>query len=128
MEFPILNLIISLSWIGSSISVQWNYDEQGPDVWSDEYPSCAGQAQSPIDIRTACTTYQSFPSFEFSTGYNEVQNFTLINNGHTISGVLSKEDLSRLTIIGGGLDGTFVFSSFHFHWGENYKSGSEHQV
>jgi len=26
------------------------------------------------------------------------------------------------------LNGIYQFVNFHLHWGENYKSGSEHQV
>lgn len=107
---------------------EWNYSKEGPDVWSDLEPSCAGHAQSPIDIKTACTIYHSYDPFVLSAAYNQVQSFTLINNGHTISAQLTNRSSPSMTLVGGGLQGTYRFSSLHFHWGENYKSGSEHQV
>ena len=33
---------------------------------------------------------------------------------------------SNLSISGGGLDGEYVFSCVHFHWGEDDTQGSEH--
>lgn len=106
----------------------WNYQDLGPDVWSDTYPSCANHSQSPINIRTACTTYRSFTPFNFTSAYNLTQNFTLLNNGHTITGTYMSNDESSLMLTGGGLNKTYHFYSFHLHWGENYKSGSEHQM
>lgn len=107
----------------------WNYDEYGPAVWSERYPICGGERQSPIDIRTACTTYKSFQSFVFGSDYNVQHNFTLKNNGHTIMGTLNDPlKLAAFRLAGGGLNGTFEFVNFHLHWGENHKSGSEHEV
>lgn len=106
----------------------WNYADLGPDVWSDTYPLCAGHYQSPINIRSACTAYQSFEPFHLASNYNSTNNFKLTNNGHTVVGRFSTNISEPLLLTGGGLNGTFEFISFHLHWGENYKSGSEHQV
>ncbi|CAF0997586.1 unnamed protein product [Adineta steineri] len=106
----------------------WNYHDLGPDVWSDTYPTCAAHSQSPINIQTACTDYQSFTPFSFQSGYNLTHNFTLHNNGHTIVGRYTGNSSTTYTLTGGGLNGTYEFLQFHLHWGENYKSGSEHQV
>jgi carbonic anhydrase len=108
---------------------EWNYDEYGPDVWSERYPSCAGQSQSPINILTACTSYKNFTPFAFGAGYNEQHNFTLQNNGHTIVGTFHNEEkLAAFRLEGGDLNGTFELVNFHLHWGENHKTGSEHEV
>jgi carbonic anhydrase len=106
----------------------WNYGELGPDVWKDLFPTCGGSAQSPINIKTACTTYQSFAPFQFSSAYNLTQDFILTNNGHTITGVQVNSSAFPLVLSGGGLGETFKFKNFHLHWGENYNSGSEHQL
>ncbi|CAF3332999.1 unnamed protein product [Rotaria socialis] len=107
----------------------WDYGENGPDVWHERYPNCAGQLQSPIDILTACTTYKNFTPFTFGAGYNEEHNFTIRNNGHTIVGTFNNETyLSTLRLRGGDIKGTFEFVNFHLHWGENHRSGSEHEV
>lgn len=107
----------------------WNYEEYGPDVWSEKYPVCAGVSQSPINILTACTTYKSFTPFVFTSAYNEHYDFTLKNNGHTIIGTFDNAIQSpALKLTGGDLNGAFQFVNFHLHWGENHKSGSEHEV
>ena len=112
----------------STITQTWNYANFGPDVWYSIIPACGGRAQSPINIQTACTTYQSIAPFQFSSDYNVPQSFNLINNGVTVSTTLTAADSSSLILSGGGLDGNFSFLEFHLHWGENYGSGSEHEV
>ncbi len=114
--------------ISLSDGPHWNYDEYGPDVWKDLYPACGATAQSPINIKTQCTTYQSYSPFQFSTAYNLAQDFTLINNGHTLVGEQTNGTAFPLLLSGGGLNETFTFRNFHLHWGENYNSGSEHQL
>jgi len=106
----------------------WNYGDKGPDVWSDTYETCAGRFQSPINIRTACTTYQALSSFIFSSSYDRIHSFILTNTGYTITGKYNGNDASPFQLTGGGLQGTFEFVDFHLHWGENYRSGSEHPV
>ncbi|CAM4827616.1 unnamed protein product, partial [Rotaria magnacalcarata] len=107
----------------------WDYGENGPDVWYERYPKCAGQLQSPINILTACTTHKNFTPFTFGAGYNKEHNFTIKNNGHTIIGTFNNEaSLSALRFTGGDIKGTFEFVNFHLHWGENHRSGSEHEV
>jgi carbonic anhydrase len=108
--------------------VQWNYGALGPDVWKDFFPACGGSSQSPINIKTACTTFKSFEPFLFSSGYNLTQDFTLTNTGHMINAVQTNTTAFSLQLTGGGLSGTFTLDNFHLHWGENYNSGSEHQV
>ncbi|UJR31364.1 hypothetical protein I4U23_018858 [Adineta vaga] len=108
---------------------QWNYGQLGPDIWSDYYPLCAGKSQSPINILTACTNYRRFPPFKLTSSYDDKHYFTLKNNGHTVIGVINDTSKqSPITLTGGGLNSTFNFVNFHLHWGENYKSGSEHQI
>jgi len=106
----------------------WDYSGIGPDVWEDLFPACSSTSQSPINIKSACTTYQSFPAFQFSPASNLTQEFRLTNNGHTIVGEQVNATGFPLTLSGGGLNETFTFGNFHLHWGENYKSGSEHQL
>ena len=125
---PLIFIYLLLTNINLIISESWNYHDLGPDTWSETYPSCAAHSQSPINVQTACTTYQSFTPFNFSPDYYIYHNFTLLNNGHSITGTYNRKKSSFLTLTGGGLNGTFQFTNFHLHWGENSKSGSEHQV
>jgi len=106
----------------------WNYAESGPDVWKDSFSTCASTSQSPINIKTACTTYQSFPSFQFSSTYDLTQDFRLLHNGHTLNGEQVNANAFPLILSGGGLSENFTFNNFHLHWGENYDEGSEHQL
>ncbi|CAF5156878.1 unnamed protein product, partial [Rotaria magnacalcarata] len=108
---------------------QWNYGHLGPDIWSEYYPLCAGKSQSPINILTACTLYRDIKPFQFISAHATKNYFTVKNNGHTIISIINNayEQLS-IQLRGGGLNGTFDFVNFHLHWGENHKSGSEHQI
>ena len=125
----VLLLLFPFLFIHADQDVHWNYGENGPDVWSETYPTCGGQLQSPINILTACTTYKNLTSFVYGTGYDDTHNFTLKNNGHTVLGTfINDSNLSTLMLTGGGLTGTFEFVNFHLHWGLNHKSGSEHEV
>ncbi len=51
-----IDIALLLILIHPTTGQDWNYGDVGPDVWSDIYATCAGQFQSPINIRTACTT------------------------------------------------------------------------
>ena len=122
-------LTLFVLFFGLVVSDQWNYQSFGPDIWVDFYPSCAGQSQSPINILTACTIYRSFPSFVFTLDDNNEYHFFFENNGRTIIGIIDRTyEQSTIQLSGGGLDGTFDLVNFHIHWGENYRSSSEHQM
>lgn len=111
------------------VSDSWNYRSLGPDIWSDFYPLCVSQSQSPINILTACTMYRSFPPLVFTSDADREYHFILQNNGRTIIGMLDRTyEQSVIQLSDGGLDGRFDLVNFHIHWGENYKSGSEHQM
>ena len=107
---------------------EWNYEDLGPDVWPDLFADCGKKSQSPINIKTICTTYRDFPAFEFSPAYDMLQNFKITNNGHTVNGVQDNSVAFPLILSGGGLTENFTFANFHLHWGENYGTGSEHQL
>ena len=111
-----------------SSAVNWNYEDLGPDVWPDLYPDCGKTKQSPINIKTACTTYNEYSPFQFSPAYAELQDFRITNDGHTVTGVQVNPTASPLILSGGGLTENFTFANFHLHWGENYGTGSEHQL
>lgn len=106
----------------------WNYNEHGPDIWSElnsNYRSCNGTRQSPINIKTKCAIYKNFDSFKFTDSHSDEINFLITNNGHTIT---LEIDNPQLSIQGGDLNGIFYFENVHLHWGPNYNTGSEHQM
>ena len=114
----------------ASTDDDWNYEALGPEIWSETFPTCDGQNQSPINILTACTTFQQFTPFSFSPAYNMENSFELLNTGHTIESTFdgSSSSSSALYLTGGNLIGRFEFVNFHLHWGQNSRTGSEHQV
>lgn len=122
-------IFLLLTRVYHIICQNWDYHQLGPDTWSDFYPKCAGQFQSPIDIKTACTIYQTFTPFQFSSEYNLTYNFTLLNEGNGIKTTYNYgNSLSPFKLTGAGLNGIFHFLNFHLHWDENSKSGSEHHM
>lgn len=105
----------------------WDYDH--PAAWSKHYPCADGLCQSPIDIITAESIPEFYPSFNFSADYQKDHDFTLTNNGRQILVTSSEKELSqKLTFTGSGLLGTFNFVNFHLHWGPTNQQGSEHHI
>ncbi|NXG97067.1 CAH12 anhydrase, partial [Loxia leucoptera] len=100
----------------------------GPDgekAWPKKYPFCGGVFQSPIDFHKAILQYDSnLLPVEF-IGYNvpSTDQFTLINNGHSVKMYLSPAMFIR------NLPFEYTASQLHLHWGNQNKSeGSEHTV
>ncbi|KAF4793466.1 Carbonic anhydrase 12 [Turdus rufiventris] len=100
----------------------------GPDgekAWPKKYPFCAGVFQSPIDFYEDILQYDSnLLPLEF-IGYNvpSTDQFTLINNGHSVKMYLSPAMCIR------NLPFEYTASQLHLHWGNRNKSeGSEHTV
>jgi len=116
--------LINLCRSSSSGGPAWDYNS--PQFWASNYPQCAGDTESPIDIIVALTNFSSFTPFVFSQGYDEPQIFTLTNNGHSIQAVQKDPNVAPLQLTGGGLDGVYDFVNFHLHWGDNDAAGSEH--
>lgn len=126
LVFVFLSLIAFISY--GSFGEEWNYSDLGPDVWLDLFPGCQGSEQSPINIRTRKTKYKKFSPFKLSSEYFRNKKFELKNDGRGITATLVDTQQPFLLLNGGGLKGTFKFVNFHFHWGQNYASGSEHRV
>jgi carbonic anhydrase len=109
---------------------EWNYDTtdtlHGPDSWKDHYPTCGKEIQSPIDITTPATRQnKNLVDFQF-IGYSTVPStLTLVNNGHSVQ--VNMPDNS-VKMGGGDLFATFTLSQFHFHWGADDSTGSEHTI
>ncbi|XP_067425542.1 carbonic anhydrase 14 [Emydura macquarii macquarii] len=104
----------------------WTYaGPHGKEHWSDSYPDCSRQAQSPIDIQTKSVQHDpALPPVE-PQGYQSPGDgaFTLLNNGHTVQMSLPQTMFLR------GLPQTYVAVQLHFHWGSRgHAGGSEHLV
>ena len=55
----------------------------GPDHWADEYPTCAGNLQSPINIEEHLVEMVRLPPLVFRNFNRLPVTSTLSNNGHT---------------------------------------------
>ena len=78
--------LISLISMRKGISCSgWNYDTLGPDVWKIEFPTSCGNGlkQSPINIITASTAYDSKLADITFNNYSTTIQWNVTNNGHT---------------------------------------------
>ncbi|XP_068234635.1 uncharacterized protein [Palaemon carinicauda] len=107
---------------------EWGYHStNGPEYWADEYPTCGGFAQSPINILTSeVRSDKAFDPFKFGHYDAVPTSMTLLNNGH--SAQVSAQMAAPATISSGGLTDEYTFLQFHFHWGADDTRGSEHTV
>jgi len=109
--------------------VEWGYnrDDYSPERWSEIFPHCGEDGQSPIDFDTDSTIFQEYDHFKFSNyDHNVPINVTMRNTGH--SAALHFGDVHDMVLSGGGLPKTFRLIQMHFHWGSKSMKGSEHWV
>lgn len=82
----------------------WSYEgDTGPAHWVDEYPECAGKAQSPIDI--SATAIADLPALEFA--YMSIGG-TYFDTGHAVQ---VNTDGGALTVG----DSIYTLLQLHFH-------------
>ncbi|KAJ3657050.1 hypothetical protein Zmor_016085 [Zophobas morio] len=102
--------ITSVQILLCSGASEWSYENQ--DAWP---PTCKGQEQSPIQIITKNAVDSCLKNFQFNRATSEKKKANVTNTGHTVE-VRFVDESNPPTVSGGGLDGTYVFDSFHFHW------------
>ncbi|XP_014225798.1 carbonic anhydrase 2-like [Trichogramma pretiosum] len=104
--------------------INFGYDgAHGPQHWAEDYDTCFGKHQSPINIEEHIVRDVSFPPLLFA-GLDLSRRFYLLNNGHTA--LLHAPNSSEQAYMSGGpLKGIYAFEQLHFHWGENDLEGSE---
>eukprot|EP00090_Calanus_glacialis_P025332 TRINITY_DN39557_c0_g1_i1.p1 TRINITY_DN39557_c0_g1~~TRINITY_DN39557_c0_g1_i1.p1 ORF type:complete len:383 (+),score=83.77 TRINITY_DN39557_c0_g1_i1:257-1405(+) len=106
----------------------WGYGtNDGPQTWLQEYPTCNGSLQSPINLSPSLSV-NSDPGPLRLVGYDMEFEASLENNGHTV--VLSLISRMRPYMFGGRLPGNerFEFLQSHWHWGSSDIQGSEHRL
>ncbi|KAL7287393.1 hypothetical protein TKK_0018508 [Trichogramma kaykai] len=107
-----------------------HFDYKKSDEWPNEYPICAGDRQSPVNIELHHVRSMEPgrpPLGRF--GYDKKPTrMKIVNNGHTVqlSGEWPAKDTP--TIYGGPLTGLYELAQIHFHWGPDNTAGSEHTV
>ena len=55
----------------------------GVEFWSENFATCGGKRQSPIDIDSSLAVRESLPPLQLSPSYKEPLHGTLENNGHS---------------------------------------------
>lgn len=121
-------ITLPLLFLGVLAHQDWTYTEGPNDEthWPEEYPTCGGDRQSPIDVQRKKVRYNPSLKALNLTGY-EAQggDFVMTNNGHTVQ--ISLPPTMRMT----AAEGTeYIAVQMHFHWGGAALeiSGSEHTV
>uniref|UniRef100_A0A182IYA9 carbonic anhydrase n=1 Tax=Anopheles atroparvus TaxID=41427 RepID=A0A182IYA9_ANOAO len=105
----------------------FGYDgAKGPSHWGEQYNSCTGKHQSPININSLDVKKVNLPPLVFQ-GFDVAPKETnLTNNGHTVFVTMDSEVTP--TVSGGPLNGVYEYSQLHFHWGDNDTFGSEDMI
>ncbi|TGZ54911.1 carbonic anhydrase 2 [Temnothorax longispinosus] len=95
----------------------------GPSHWGDEYHTCIGKHQSPINIEEHNVKNVSLQPLRLIGIDNPCQSY-VTNTGHT---VMLKTNESKAAMLSGGPleNNIYVFEQLHFHWGQNDYEGSE---
>ncbi|XP_026226865.1 carbonic anhydrase 14 isoform X2 [Anabas testudineus] len=129
LDLFIFLMLLCLQWTAAPATknIDWTYTGLvGQSEWSQYFPDCSGDSQSPVDVVTTQTKYD--PSLIPLTplGYSQHGNapFTLYNNGHTV--VIELPEWMGLR----GLPWFFTAVQMHLHWGSGGPShgGSEHTI
>ncbi|KAK9403188.1 carbonic anhydrase 13-like [Crotalus adamanteus] len=107
--------------------LHWGYEEDnGPTHWKEIFPIADGDRQSPIDIQTKETKYDS-NLLPLSPSYDPSSAKVILNNGHSTS--VEFDDTENKSVLSGGpLTGNYRLRQIHFHWGASDDIGSEHAV
>ncbi|KAJ8383774.1 hypothetical protein AAFF_G00214610 [Aldrovandia affinis] len=124
----IILLFLFRQWTSSAgADTHWTYTGSvGQSQWSEYFPDCGGNKQSPINVETTQTQHDPSLTPMRPLGYRQLgkKPFTLHNNGHTVE--MSLPDWMGL----GGLPWQFTALQLHLHWGSSGDrvGGSEHTI
>ncbi|XP_066026464.1 carbonic anhydrase 2 isoform X1 [Pocillopora verrucosa] len=126
-------LLWLISMIGAVACQDYAYlsDQKAPSPanWSQIFPKCAGQLQSPVNIETKKVKKKSYPDLKISFD-NPCGRVTgeLLNGGHSpVFNIDSSKGGAKLS--GGPLDcDEYALQQFHFHFGCENNRGSEHLI
>ncbi|CAK8674721.1 unnamed protein product [Clavelina lepadiformis] len=118
-----LFLAVVLSFeTGSTLGATWSYDDI--PSWATNYPACAGDQQSPINIVSDDAVVDAdLGNFKHALFDGPPQSMLVKNTGYTL-----QVDLTNGYIINDSslLPGQFKAAQFHFHWAAPNAAGSEH--
>ncbi|XP_055629584.1 carbonic anhydrase 1-like [Toxorhynchites rutilus septentrionalis] len=83
---------------------------------------------SPIDININNAERIELPALSWDNYEKTSLKFKLINTGETVIIRARWAEGEHPSIRGGPLEGTYLFSQIHFHWGNSAVDGSEHTI
>lgn len=83
--------------------------------------------ESPINIDVTKSTKKQLPSLIWNNFDKKPKKMKITNSGQTVI-ISGKWNTTRPYLTGGPLNGKYVFSQIHFHWGINALEGSEHTI
>ncbi|CAG5129090.1 unnamed protein product [Candidula unifasciata] len=107
--------------------MSWGYDkDNGPDTWPNLFTAARGHKQSPVDLNTNWIWYdQELEKRPLVISYQQEPSLYIENPGLSFKAHIT----ANSTISGGPLgNDTYRLIQFHFHWGPDDASGSEHTV
>lgn len=101
-------IAISPTWASASATTDWSYEgTTGPAHWADlGYPDCAGDSQSPINVRTRRTVRKPLKDPRISYVASEAE---VVNNGHSVEAEAPAGSTMKL----GGV--VYDLKQIHFH-------------
>ncbi|XP_051027061.1 carbonic anhydrase 6-like [Acomys russatus] len=120
--------MVSLFFLGIQALDHWSYSGDYPQLneWSEKYPTCGGQRQSPIDLQTKKVKYNKSLRAPILVNYEEEElEFPMTNNGHSVQ--IALPDSMHMIDSDGT---TYTAVQMHLHWGGGFPeiSGSEHTI
>ncbi|XP_013869345.1 carbonic anhydrase isoform X2 [Austrofundulus limnaeus] len=124
------SLVFLLSLVSLVKCSNWCYTgcAETPSHW-EEMPgsSCGGQRQSPVNIVTSNVTADLALNDFIFVNFSSQHTIKLVGfNGHSVQCTLMDNEVE---VSGGGLNGTYSATQFHFHWGDKEPHpGSEHTI
>ncbi|XP_076758961.1 carbonic anhydrase 1 [Xylocopa sonorina] len=122
----VLIFTLGLLWSSNLVAGNFSYDgELGPDHWGEQYPTCLGKSQAPINIVVENAAAATYPPLEFSNIENPHKS-SIMNNGHTV--MIRNLDSDTPAVSGGPLNDTYYFLQMHFHWGQYDGIGAETRI
>ncbi|KAK6745046.1 hypothetical protein RB195_011636 [Necator americanus] len=86
-----------------------------------------GKRQSPIDLDIGRAIVMRWTPIQFHN-YDVIGCVVASSNGHSELAKEFRSSKKQPYITGGGLGGKYILQQFHFHWGGNDNSGSEHTL
>jgi len=109
-------------------ATHWDYGSiYGPSTWSETYPTCGKDSQSPINIGGWVTS--NIPcKLAFKPAYFENLEGSWKNNGHSLQFTLDPEFAYKTQMSGPCFKSIYQLAQIHFHWGSNAGQGSEHTI